>query len=83
MAAQWLRGFFVFVFVCFLGLHLQHMGVPRLGVELELQLPAYTTAIATPDPRLVCNTHHSSRQPWILKPLIEAKDRTCVLLDTS
>ena len=30
----------------FLGLHLQ---VPRLGVELELQLPAYTTATATLD----------------------------------
>ena len=26
------------------------MEVPRLGVELELQLPAYTTAIATQDP---------------------------------
>ena len=26
------------------------MEVPRLGVELELLLPAYTTATATPDP---------------------------------
>ena len=26
------------------------MEVPRLGVESELQLPAYATAIATPDP---------------------------------
>ena len=34
----------------FLGLHLQHMDVPRLGVVLELQLPAYTTATAAPDP---------------------------------
>ena len=32
-------------------LHLQHVGVPRLGVELELQLPACTTAMATPAPR--------------------------------
>ena len=31
------------------GLHLQHMEVPRLGAELELQLPAYTTATATWD----------------------------------
>ena len=31
----------------FLGSHLQHMEVPRLGVELELQLPAYATATAT------------------------------------
>ena len=28
---------------CFLGPHLQHMEVLRLGVQLELQLPAYTT----------------------------------------
>ena len=33
----------------FLGPHLQHKEVPRLGVESELQLPAYTTATATPD----------------------------------
>ena len=26
------------------------MEVPRLGVESELQLPAYTTAVVTPDP---------------------------------
>ena len=35
--------FFVCLFV-FLGPHPWHMEVPRLGVELELQLPAYTTA---------------------------------------
>ena len=28
-----------------------HMEVPRVGVEPELKLPAYTTATATPDPR--------------------------------
>ena len=33
-------------FLCFLGPHLQHMEVPRLGVELELQLPGYATATA-------------------------------------
>ena len=30
--------------------HSQHMEIPRLGVELELQLPAYAAATATPDP---------------------------------
>ena len=35
---------------CFLGPHLWHMEVPRLGVESELQLPAYATATATGDP---------------------------------
>ena len=33
----------VLFFFVFLELHLQHMEVPSLGVELELQLPAYTT----------------------------------------
>ena len=37
-------------FFLFLGLHLLHMEVPRLGVESELQMPAYTAATATTDP---------------------------------
>ena len=37
-------------FFFFLGPHLRHMEVPRLGVESELQLLAYTTATATQDP---------------------------------
>ena len=41
----------LFIYFCFLGLHLWHMEVPRLGVESELGLPAYTTATATPDPQ--------------------------------
>ena len=32
------------LFFFFFRLHLQHMEVPRLGVQLELQLPACTTA---------------------------------------
>ena len=28
--------FFIFIFCLFLGLHLWHVEVPRLGVELEL-----------------------------------------------
>ena len=38
------------VVVFFLGLHLWHMGVPGLGVKWELQLQAYATVMATPDP---------------------------------
>ena len=61
------------------------MEVPRLGVKLDLQPPAYTTApaTATRDPSRVCDLHHSSRQHWILNPLSEARDHTCVLVDTS
>ena len=48
----------LFVFVV-LGPHLCHVEVPRLGVELELQLPAYTTATATLDLNRVCDQHPS------------------------
>ena len=56
------------------------MKVPRLRVELDLKLPAYTTATATRDPNHVCNLHHSSRQCRILNPLSEARDRTYNLM---
>ena len=75
--------FLFLFFFCFLGPHLQHMEVPRLGVESELQLPAYTTATAMQDPRRLCYLHHSSRQCQVLNPPSEAKDRTCVLMDAS
>ena len=42
----------------FLGLQLGHMEVPRLGVELELQLRAHTTVTARRDSSCVCVLHH-------------------------
>ena len=42
------------LFFFFLVPQLRHMEVPRLGVVLELQLPAYTTATETPDPSRIC-----------------------------
>ena len=65
-----------FCLFVFLGPHLRHMGVPRLGVQLELLLPAYATATATQDPSSICDLHHSSWQHWILNPLSRARDRT-------
>ena len=62
---------------------LRHMEVPRLGVESELQLPAYTTAIAMRYPSHVFDLHHSSQQRQILNPLIKARGRTHILIDTS
>ena len=59
------------------------MEVPRLGVELELQLPAYTTAIAKWHSSHVCDLHHSSRQHQILNLLSEARDGTRILMDAS
>ena len=56
-------GFFFFG-VTFLGLYPQYMNVPKLGVKSELQLLAYTTAIAMQDPQ----------------PLSKARDPTCILV---
>ena len=66
-----------------LGPHVQHVEVPRLGVKMELPLPAYTAARATPDPSCICNLHHSSRQRQILNRLSKAGDGTHILMDTS
>ena len=56
-----------FFFLVFLGPHPRQVEVPRLGVELELQLEP----MSQPQPR------------QILNPLMEARDQTCVLRDTS
>ena len=61
------------------------MEIPKLGAELELQLPAYATATAaaTWDRSHVCDLYHSSWQQWIFNPLSEARDWTHILMDTS
>ena len=74
---------FFLSFLCFLGLPPRHMEVPGPGAKSELQLPAYTTAKATQDPSRIYDPHHSSRQRQIFNPLIEARDRTCFLMDAS
>ena len=66
----------------FLWPHLRHMEVPRLGVESELQLLAYTTATATLDPSCVCDPCCSLQQCQILSPLIKARDQTHILRET-
>jgi len=72
-----------FVFLPFLGPLPRHMEVPRLGVESELQLLAYTTTTATWDPSHICNLRHSSRQQRIPDPLSKARDQTHILMGTS
>ena len=49
---------------------------PRLGVQSELQLPAYPTGTAMQDPSHICDLHHSSGQRRILNPLSKTRDRT-------
>ena len=52
---------FCFVLFCFVsGPHPRHVEVPRLGVQSELLLPAYTTAIAIRDLSCICDLQHSS-----------------------
>ena len=74
----WVFFLFVCLFVfCFLGPHLRHMEFPRLGVQLDLQLPAYVTATTTSDPsRVSTYIYHGSRQHRNLNPLSDARDRT-------
>ena len=72
---------FTIFFFFFLWPHLWHVEFPGLGVELELQLPAYTTAAATLDPSHICNLHHSLWQCWILNQLSEARDQTRILTE--
>jgi len=68
-------GFFFFFFFSFLDPHLWQMDLSRPGVELELQLLG--------DLSRICDLYHSLWQPWILNPLSEARDQTCILMDTN
>ena len=53
------------------------MEVPTLGAQAELQLLVYTTATAM----FSSEPHHNLG--WILNLLSEARDQTCILMDTS
>ena len=69
---EWeLVGFFVFLRPL-----PSHVEVPGLGIQLELWLPAYTTATATQDPSCICELHHSSQPCEILNPLSKSSDWT-------
>ena len=58
--------FLFFFFFCFLQQYMQHMEVPRLGVESELQLLTHTTATAIQHLIPICDPHHSLQQPLSL-----------------
>ena len=51
-----------------------HMEVPRLEVISELQLPAYTTATATPGLSHTSELLHNLWQHQILNPLSKGRD---------
>ena len=74
-----------YLLIYFLGPHPRYMEVPRLGVESELWLLAYTAGTQSTiivkrecrfHPSHICSLNHSSRQCWILNPLSDARDRT-------
>ena len=52
------------------------------GVQVELQLPAYTTTTVTPDQSHIYNVRHSLQQCWILNLLSQARDQTRILTQT-
>ena len=72
---------YFFFFLAILEPRPGNIEVPRLEVETEWWPPAYTTA--TQDPSRICNLHHSSWQHQILNLQMEARDRTCILVDPS
>ena len=78
---EYLFIYLLFIYYVFSGVQLQHLEVPRLGAELELQPPAYV--LAAWDLSLVCHLYHSSWQCWILNPLSKASDPICGLMGTS
>ena len=53
----------VYFTFAFLGPQSQHMEVPGLGVESELQLLAHTTATAIPDPSCLQPTSQLTATP--------------------
>ena len=74
--------FFFFFFFCFSVAPAAYPS-PMLGVKSGLQLLACATATATPDLSHICDLHHSSQQHWIINPLREARDQTCVLMNAN
>ena len=74
---------FGFVYLFFLGPHLWHMEILRLGTESELQLLAYITAMATPTgsrSEVYLQPMHSLQYCQILKPH-GSRDQTHILTD--
>ena len=53
----------------------------QIGAAVAGHSHSQSHSHARSEPR--CDLHHSSRQCQILKPLSEARDGTCILMDTS
>ena len=77
---------FIYLFNLFSGLQgmqVQHMEVPRLGVESDCSCQPTPQPQATHNSRYICNLHHSSQQCRMLNPLRGARDGIRILMDAS
>ena len=86
LLSNFFLSFFFFLLSVFLGLHLQHMEVPRLGNELEAAaagLYLSSQQHQLPDLSCIFDLHHSSQQCLLFSPLSLTRDWTCVLMDAS
>ena len=50
--------------------------------RIEAAAAAYTTGMATPDPSRTCDLQYRLWKCWILNPLSQARDWTCIIMDT-
>ena len=76
--------FFLFILFIFfiLGPHLQHMKVPRLGVESGMLLLAYATATATPDHSHSLQQHQTLYLPSKARVELTSLQRLCQVLNS-
>ena len=75
---------FLSLFICFLGFYLcvahgSFQAKDRMRARAASHSPSYSNSGS----ERVCDQYHSSQQLWILNPLSEARDRTCILMDTN
>ena len=79
-----LKGLFYFIlfYLLFRATPAAYGGSQARG-QIRAAATAYTTATGMLDPSCVCDLHHSSQQHRIPNPLIEASDRTFILMDAS
>ena len=71
-----------FFFFFFLVLYLQHMEVPRLEFESNLQLLAYAIVTAMWYLSHICDLQYRSGQHYILNQLSDTRDQTHIIMAT-
>ena len=58
-------------------------GSSRARVRIGAAAEDYATAMATPYLSCICDLHYCLWQCWILNALSEARDRICILTETT